>query len=160
MLFSGRFLLNANTALPDQIAITSEKPMDIDESQRTNHRIPTNHCTSHEPKDDTMFTPILDLTPPAWFANARCVDGAGTLTSLFFSEDLSEIARAKAICGLCPSADHCLEVAVARREPWGVWGGELLMNGKVLSARRRRGRPPKIARPELVVDELGQVISA
>ncbi len=107
-----------------------------------------------------MLTAILDLTPPTWFSNARCVDGAGTLTSLFFSEDLSEIARAKAICALCPAREPCLEVAVIRREPWGVWGGELLMNGKVLAARRQRGRPPKIARPELIVDELGQVISA
>lgn len=79
------------------------------------------------------------------------------MASLFFSEDLSEIARAKAICGLCLSSGECLNAAVDRREPWGVWGGELLMNGRVLTARKRRGRPPKIARPEVVIDELGQV---
>lgn len=107
-----------------------------------------------------MNTPILDLVTPNWFANARCADGVGTLTSIFFSEDLSEIARAKAICGNCVVRQECLSAALDRRELWGVWGGELLMNGKVLGPRRRRGRPPRIPRPELVIDELGEVISA
>lgn len=101
---------------------------------------------------------LLDWTPPAWFATARCTDGAATLTDLFFSEDLGEIARAKAICGACPARSACLEAAIARQEPWGVWGGELLMNGRVLAAKKRRGRPPKTARPEPVIDELGRVI--
>ena len=35
-----------------------------------------------------------------------------------------------------------------RREPWGVWGGQLFMNGKMLTIKRRRGRPPKVPRPE------------
>jgi len=42
----------------------------------------------------------------------------------------------------------CLEGAIARREPWGVWGGQLLLNGKLLDRTRRRGRPPKTPRPE------------
>ena len=37
----------------------------------------------------------------------------------------------------------CLEGAIARAEPWGVWGGQLLLNGKVLAVKRRRGRPRK-----------------
>jgi WhiB family transcriptional regulator, redox-sensing transcriptional regulator len=107
-----------------------------------------------------MFTQILDHKTPEWFVDARCADGVGTMTPLFFSEDLSEIARAKAICGNCQVRESCLSAAVGRREPWGVWGGELVMNGRVLSAQRRRGRPPKVARPEIVIDELGSVISA
>jgi WhiB family transcriptional regulator, redox-sensing transcriptional regulator len=107
-----------------------------------------------------MFTELLDHTRPAWFASARCSDGVGTFAELFFSEDLGDIARAKAICANCPAREPCLEVAVARHEPWGVWGGELVMNGRVLANRKRRGRPPKVARPEVVIDELGEVISA
>jgi WhiB family transcriptional regulator, redox-sensing transcriptional regulator len=122
----------------------------------------TEHQTieQRKPQEKVMFTQILDHKTPEWFIGARCADGVGTLTSLFFSEDLSEIARAKAICGNCTERESCLMAAVSRREPWGVWGGELVMNGKVLSAQRRRGRPPKHARPELVIDELGAVISA
>jgi WhiB family redox-sensing transcriptional regulator len=47
--------------------------------------------------------------------------------------------------------EDCLAGALARREPWGVWGGQLFRNGRILATKRRRGRPPKVARPE---DEL------
>lgn len=77
------------------------------------------------------------------WARARCRDGAGTLTSLFFSEQLDDIARAKEICGLCEVIDACFQGALERREPWGVWGGQLFANGKVLAFKRKRGRPPK-----------------
>ena len=85
---------------------------------------------------------------------ARCNDGAATLTSLFFSDDLMDIARAKAICSRCALVAPCLEAALARREPCGVWGGQLLVDGRVLANKRPRGRPPKHPRPELVVDEV------
>jgi len=43
---------------------------------------------------------------------ARCNDGNGTLTHLFFSEDLIDIARAKAICSKCSLAVACLATAL------------------------------------------------
>ncbi len=87
----------------------------------------------------------------------RCADGNGTLTPLFFSDDIIDIARAKAICGKCPLAAMCLADAQAREEPWGVWGGELLANGRIVTNKRPCGRPPKHPRPELIIDELGVV---
>jgi WhiB family redox-sensing transcriptional regulator len=30
-----------------------------------------------------------------------------------------------------------------REEPWGVWGGPLLLNGVLVAGKRRRGRPRK-----------------
>ncbi len=90
----------------------------------------------------------------SWWADARCNDRAATLSGLFFSEELQDIAKAKAICAVCPVLAQCLEGAIERREPWGVWGGQLFLNGKVLTNKRRRGRPPKEARPE---DEFPQV---
>jgi WhiB family transcriptional regulator, redox-sensing transcriptional regulator len=86
-----------------------------------------------------------------WRVDARCRDGAASLTPLFFSEALDDIARAKAFCAGCVVREECLASAVARREPWGVWGGELLVNGKVIANKRKRGRPPKRARPEDVL---------
>ena len=74
-----------------------------------------------------------------WRLEARCADGTGQLTALFFSEALDDIARAKAFCAGCDVREACLEAAVARREPWGVWGGELLVNGRVIANKRRRG---------------------
>ena len=84
----------------------------------------------------------------AWlWTNARCNDGTGNLVALFFSEQLDDIARAKAICALCPVRQECFEGALARREPWGVWGGHLFLNGRVLAHKRPRGRPRKHPQP-------------
>ena len=86
---------------------------------------------------------------PDWQELARCNDGTGSMTELFFSEQLDDIAAAKAFCLECPVKDTCLEGAQMRREPWGVWGGELFVNGKIVAQKRKRGRPPKV-RPEEV----------
>lgn len=90
-------------------------------------------------------------------APARCADGNGTLTPLFFSDHVVDIARAKAICSRCALRARCLSDALAREEPWGVWGGELLSGGRVVAVKRPCGRPPKQPRPDLVVDEMGVV---
>jgi WhiB family redox-sensing transcriptional regulator len=96
---------------------------------------------------------LEDQQRQPWWAQARCNDGAGTLVALFFSEQLDDIARAKAICARCPVRQPCLEGALARREPWGVWGGELFANGRVLAHKRRPGRPRKHPRPDPAVLE-------
>ena len=88
------------------------------------------------------------LAEEPWRLEARCRDGGASLTALFFSEQLDDIARAKAFCAGCAVREPCLAAAVARREPWGVWGGELLVNGKVIANKRKRGRPPKHPRAE------------
>ena len=87
------------------------------------------------------------IREPSWQDLARCNDRSGSMTELFFSEQLDDIAAAKAFCQECPVKDPCLEGAIVRREPWGVWGGELFVNGKIVAQKRKRGRPPKV-RPE------------
>jgi WhiB family redox-sensing transcriptional regulator len=92
------------------------------------------------------------IREPVWQDLALCNDGSGSMTELFFSEQLDDIAAAKAFCAGCPVKDDCLESALTRREPWGVWGGELFVHGKVVAQKRKRGRPPKV-RPELQEQE-------
>jgi WhiB family transcriptional regulator, redox-sensing transcriptional regulator len=109
------------------------------------------------PRSDTHFTDELssvDIDAEAWRDQALCALGDGSLAALFFSEELQDIAKAKTICAQCPVMVECLEGALARREPWGVWGGQLFLNGKILMTKRRRGRPPKNPRPE---DQLPEV---
>lgn len=86
--------------------------------------------------------------------SARCRDGAGTLTPLFFSNDNFELACAMAICGKCRLAPTCLAGALDRKEPHGVWGGQLLVGGVIGAMKRGRGRPPKQTRPLLDADEV------
>src|SRR5262245_20184510 len=100
-----------------------------------------------------LLEAIGDVTPLR-SSYARCSDGNGTLTHLFFSEDEFDIARATAICNKCGLADECLSGALDRAEVYGVWGGELLIDGVIVAIKRGRGRPPKQPRLPLVVDEV------
>ena len=84
----------------------------------------------------------------AWRSQALCANVTSDLGHVFFSEELTDIATAKRICAGCPVMAECLQGALERHEPYGVWGGQLFSQGKVLTIKRRRGRPPKVARPE------------
>lgn len=107
-----------------------------------------------ESNEELILEPLQPAEPEAWWGDARCRDGGGAFAGLFFSEELQDIAKAKRMCAECQALAPCLEGAIARREPWGVWGGQLFLNGKVLASKRRRGRPPKVARPE---DQLPEI---
>jgi WhiB family transcriptional regulator, redox-sensing transcriptional regulator len=67
----------------------------------------------------------------------------GSEPELFFAEKPQDVWRAKALCGQCPVRAACLAGALQRGEPWGVWGGELLLRGTVIPDKRPRGRPRK-----------------
>ncbi len=73
------------------------------------------------------------------------------MTDLFFSEEIPEIAQAKRICAQCPVLTPCLEEAIDRREQWGVWGGQLFIDGRAVSQKRSRGRPKANPDPATVL---------
>ena len=62
---------------------------------------------------------------------------------LFFSESTADVERAKALCAGCPLRRECLEGAMERREPYGVWGGQFILDGVIVPRKRGRGRPRK-----------------
>lgn len=66
-----------------------------------------------------------------------------TRPELYFAEKPEDVEQAKALCGSCPLKQMCLETALELREPWGVWGGELIERGRILPRKRPRGRPRK-----------------
>ena len=69
---------------------------------------------------------------------------------LWFAESPGDVEAAKAQCQDCPLRPECLPGALERREPWGVWGGELFIGGVVVARKRPRGRPRKHPLPEPV----------
>lgn len=92
-----------------------------------------------------LFTPILteptDLRVPSRI-ELPCQTGDA---DLWFAEEPAELETAKALCRECPLRQPCLDEAVARAEPWGVWGGEIFDRGVVIARKRPRGRPRKNA---------------
>ncbi len=62
---------------------------------------------------------------------------------LWFAESPADVELAKSLCRECPLRAACLAGALERREPWGVWGGELFVAGVVVPRKRPRGRPRK-----------------
>jgi WhiB family transcriptional regulator, redox-sensing transcriptional regulator len=62
---------------------------------------------------------------------------------LFFAESPQDVECAKEMCRDCPARLACLAGALERREPWGVWGGELFLRGEIVPRKRPRGRPRK-----------------
>ena len=65
---------------------------------------------------------------------------------LFFAESPQDVELAKALCRGCRARLACLAGALEREEPWGVWGGELLIRGTIVARKRPRGRPRKEVR--------------
>lgn len=62
---------------------------------------------------------------------------------LWFAEAPADLERAKRLCASCDARTECLAGALARGEPWGVWGGQIIDRGVVVSYKRPRGRPRK-----------------
>jgi WhiB family redox-sensing transcriptional regulator len=62
---------------------------------------------------------------------------------LWFAESPADVEFAKTLCGACPARAACLASALGRAEPWGVWGGELFVQGAIVDRKRPRGRPRK-----------------
>jgi WhiB family redox-sensing transcriptional regulator len=66
---------------------------------------------------------------------------------LWFAESPSDVEDAKALCGPCPLREACLAGALERREPWGVWGGQLVVAGVVVPRKRPAAVPARWTSP-------------
>ncbi len=83
---------------------------------------------------DSNADPTDGLRLPCWTQDP----------DLWFAESPADVEAAKALCVPCPLREACLAGALERREPWGVWGGQLLVAGVVVPRKRPRGRPRKV----------------
>jgi WhiB family transcriptional regulator, redox-sensing transcriptional regulator len=80
---------------------------------------------------------------------------------LFFAESPQDVELAKAMCRGCRARLACLAGALERGEPWGVWGGELLLRGAIVPHKRPRGRPRRTStRPGPAPGPLASITSS
>lgn len=89
---------------------------------------------------DLESTNFSDLWEDAEGARLPCTDHD---PEVFFPQLPEQVEPARAICRECPMRAECLDGAIRRREPHGVWGGELFLDGAVIARKRPRGRPRK-----------------
>ena len=87
------------------------------------------------------------MAPMPW----PCTDNP----DLFFADAPADLERAKALCHGCRTRSDCLQGALDRREPWGVWGGELMLRGTIVPRKRARGRPREAAASSFSVSGSG-----
>src|SRR5439155_25594307 len=126
---------------------------------------PVSPTTAHDPRDrftrpspatEEVTTPVSVLTAVATdvqnatdelTAEAALVPAPLPCHTvdpdLWFAESPADVETAKALCLSCPLKAACLAGALERREPWGVWGGQLVLSGVVVPRKRPRGRPRK-----------------
>ncbi|GAB3453954.1 hypothetical protein GCM10027436_55280 [Actinophytocola sediminis] len=84
---------------------------------------------------------LLDVAPSAGL-DLPCRSGDNP--DLWFADTPTDLEQAKRLCVDCPVRSECLAGALARQEPWGVWGGEIFERGAVIARKRPRGRPRKV----------------
>lgn len=71
----------------------------------------------------------------SWKHRAAC---RGIDPDVFFPVTDEEAEEAKAICGVCPVRQLCLEHALSSREREGVWGGLTERERRRLIRQRRK----------------------
>ena len=91
----------------------------------------------------SVCEPIVMTVDPAFGAGLDDLPCQVLDADLWFAEAPADLERAKTFCAECPVRTGCLAGALDRREPWGVWGGEIFNQGVVIARKRPRGRPRK-----------------
>lgn len=94
------------------------------------------------PGAPVRLTQVQELRSPAmaWVDEAPCSE---VDPEIFFpgQGEHAQAAKAKAICGGCPSRRPCLEYALGtpQAEDWGIWGGTAESERRILRRQRARG---------------------
>src|SRR5215471_6839839 len=102
------------------------------------HRPGTTAVLQEQAGFEAVSDTVVGVGIPATLAG---VPSARTLPcmedpDLFFAESPVDVELAKDMCRDCPARLACLAGALERREPWGVWGGQLFLRGEIVPRKR------------------------
>lgn len=81
------------------------------------------------------------------FPNRACRD---VDPAVFFPERGGDSQTPKQICAGCEHREDCLEMALANRETYGIWGGTSERERRLLRRRRNKAEVKGTARTELI----------
>lgn len=141
---SGARATPINPELPKELVMITAPPAQEARRATAQPRHPMAGPTSVEEAAMTTLVSLLDVG-----AHVQAAPGPVPCqeydAEMWFAESPADVENAKALCGLCPARRTCLAGALARAEPWGVWGGQLLVQGEIVARKRPRGRPRKDA---------------
>ncbi len=71
----------------------------------------------------------------SWRQRAAC---RGVDPDIFYPASDEDADEAKAVCGVCPVREACLEYALVNRERDGVWGGATERERRRMIRQRRK----------------------
>jgi WhiB family transcriptional regulator, redox-sensing transcriptional regulator len=95
------------------------------------------------PDWDVDFPSAVDVLISVMPGSERALPCRTEDADMWFAEGPDRLGRAQELCQECPIRRQCLAAALSRREPWGVWGGEIFERGRVIPFKRGRGRPAR-----------------
>src|SRR6476659_417483 len=78
----------------------------------------------------------IDMTASSLRSEAETLPCRREEAERFCAESPADLELAKTLCHTCPVRAECLAGALERREPWGVWGGEIFLQGVVIPRKR------------------------
>jgi WhiB family redox-sensing transcriptional regulator len=104
------------------------------------HRKPAMLPSREECEMSVLTLALQTAQAPTGAVPCRTHDG-----DYWFAEDVATTAKAQELCQTCPIKLACLTQALARKEPCGVWGGELFEHGQIVAGHKPKGRPRKDA---------------
>lgn len=126
------------------MTITAHQPRQQHRHQQEGNDVPSAMLTHAEPAHQHglhSVAAVVDLADESILTGGLpCQENDA---DLWFAELPADVEEAKSLCGPCPIREACLAGAIQRSEPWGVWGGQLLVQGVVVPRKRPRGRPRK-----------------
>jgi WhiB family redox-sensing transcriptional regulator len=122
---------------------TTASPPHQDAEASREARTATATAGSRDQKEVTPMLSALIDSQTAALSTGTSIPCREYDAELWFAESPADVEQAKALCGACPARVSCLAGALDRQEPWGVWGGQLVVQGAIVARKRPRGRPRK-----------------
>jgi WhiB family redox-sensing transcriptional regulator len=77
---------------------------------------------------------MTDIGPDQWWVRAAC---KGADPEIFYPKKGASLKPARSLCQRCPVSTPCLNDALERNDPFGVWAGTVRRERERLQASRR-----------------------